>query len=109
MAETLFYIFFLFAVLAVAAAADEGTKAVLRWWQRRRAANRQWMRAALTAALAARPKATPADDALIAVVSATRAYLSPDGIDAQECLNQILAATDNAVIANYLSKLEAGL
>lgn len=65
--------------------------------------------ARLTAALAERPKATPADDALIAVVSATRAYLPPDGIDAQECLNQILAATDNVVIANYLSKLEADL
>lgn len=36
MAEALFYIFGFFGLLAVAAAADEGTKAALRWWYRRK-------------------------------------------------------------------------
>ena len=33
--------------------------------------------------------------ALNAVVAATGAYLSPDWIDKDECINRILAATDN--------------
>jgi len=34
-------------------------------------------------------------EALREVIAATSAYLPPDGISAQECLNRILAATDN--------------
>ena len=44
--------------------------------------------------------------ALLAVVAATRAYLPPDGIDAQECLNRILAATDNPTINPYILEAE---
>lgn len=46
--------------------------------------------------------------ALLAVVAATRAYLPPDGIDAQECLNRILAATDNPTINPYILEAEHG-
>lgn len=45
--------------------------------------------------------------AILAVVAATRAYLPPDGIDAQECLNRILAATDNPAINPIIRDLEA--
>lgn len=45
-------------------------------------------------------------EALLAVVSATRAYLPPDGIDAQECLNRILAATDNPSINPIIEQME---
>lgn len=44
--------------------------------------------------------------ALSSVVAATRAYLPPDGIDAQECLNRILAATDNATINPVIERME---
>jgi hypothetical protein len=44
--------------------------------------------------------------ALMAVVNATRAYLPPDGIDAQECLNRILGATDNATINPIIFEIE---
>lgn len=40
--------------------------------------------------------------ALLDVVAATQAYLPPDGIDADECLNRILAATDNPTINSIL-------
>ena len=56
------------------------------------------------------PKPQPlskVERALLAVVEATRAYLPPDGIDAQECLNRILAATDNPVIAPIIAEIEA--
>ena len=46
--------------------------------------------------------------ALVAVVNATRAYLPPDGIDAQECLNRILAATDNPEINPIIAEIENG-
>lgn len=47
-------------------------------------------------------------EALLSVVAATRAYLPPDGIDAQECLNRILAATDNPTINAVIRELEDG-
>lgn len=47
-------------------------------------------------------------DAILAVVAATRAYLPPDGIDAQECLNRILAATDNPTINPIILEAENG-
>ena len=46
------------------------------------------------------------EDALVAVVEATRAYLPPDGIDAQECLNRILEATDNPTINPVIFEIE---
>jgi hypothetical protein len=45
-------------------------------------------------------------DALLAVVEATRAYLPPDGISAQECLNRILSATDNPTINPIIREIE---
>lgn len=50
----------------------------------------------------------PIERALQAVIAATRAYLPPDGITAQEHLSRILAATDNPEINADLSKVEAG-
>lgn len=47
--------------------------------------------------------------ALLAVVNATRAYLPPDGIDAQECLNRILAVTDNPEINPIIAQLTEAL
>jgi len=44
--------------------------------------------------------------ALEAVVDATRAYLPPDGIDPQECLNRILLATDNSSINPLIEQME---
>lgn len=44
--------------------------------------------------------------AIIAVVEATRAYLPPDGIDAQECLSRVLGATDNAEINPLILRIE---
>lgn len=46
-------------------------------------------------------------EALLAVVNATRAYLPPDGISEQECINRILEATDNPAINSIIAKLEA--
>lgn len=57
----------------------------------------------------------PADDAalieqaLLAVVDATRAYLPPDGTDEQTCINRILEATDNPEISPIILRLEAKL
>ena len=45
---------------------------------------------------------------LLPVVEATRAYLPPDGINAQECINRILAATDNPTISPIIAELENG-
>lgn len=42
--------------------------------------------------------------ALEAVIAATQAYLPPDGIDAKECINRILAATDNPEINTAQAK-----
>lgn len=50
---------------------------------------------------------TEIEKALLAVVDALRAYLPPDGIDAQECLNRILEATDNPTIAPLILALES--
>lgn len=50
----------------------------------------------------------PMADALLAVVEATRAYLPPDGIDAQECLNRIIGATDNPEINPIIREIENG-
>ena len=46
------------------------------------------------------------EDALLAVVEATRAYLPPDGIDAKECLSRILGATDNPTINPIIFEIE---
>jgi hypothetical protein len=46
------------------------------------------------------------EDAVIAVVEATRAYLPPDGIDAQECISRILEATDNPAINPVIFEIE---
>ena len=46
------------------------------------------------------------EDALVAVVEATRAYLPPDGIDAKECLSRILGATDNPTINPIIFEIE---
>ena len=45
--------------------------------------------------------------AVYAVVEATRAYLSHDGIGAQECLNRILGATDNPTINPIIAEIDA--
>jgi hypothetical protein len=45
--------------------------------------------------------------AVLAVVAATRAYLPPDGIDAKECINRILEATDNPAINPFIAATEA--
>ena len=45
-------------------------------------------------------------EALEAVISATQAYLPPDGIDAKECISRVLQATDNQRINAILSKLK---
>ncbi len=45
-------------------------------------------------------------EAILLVVAATRAYLPPNGIDAQECLNRILAATDNPIINPIIAQAE---
>lgn len=47
-------------------------------------------------------------EALLAVVNATRAYLPPDGINAQECVSRILAATDNQIINPVIMEAEHG-
>lgn len=47
-------------------------------------------------------------EAVLAVVSATQSYLPPDGISAQECLNLILAATDNPKINPIIAQMEHG-
>ena len=44
-----------------------------------------------------------------AVVEATGAYLPPDGISEQECLNRILAATDNLPICHARAEVRAAL
>lgn len=44
-------------------------------------------------------------EALLAVVDATRAYLPPDGIDEQECISRILQATDNAEISPIILEI----
>jgi hypothetical protein len=46
------------------------------------------------------------ETALLAVVDATRAYLPPDGIDEQECMNRILEATDNTEISPIILEIE---
>ncbi len=46
-------------------------------------------------------------EALLAVVNATRAYLPPDGISEQECINRILEATDNPKINPVIAAWEA--
>lgn len=46
------------------------------------------------------------EDALLAVVEATRAYLPPDEIDAKECLSRILEATDNPSINPIIFEIE---
>lgn len=48
------------------------------------------------------------EDALREVVEATRAYLPPDGIDAQECLNRIIGATDNSAINPIIQEIDRG-
>jgi hypothetical protein len=45
---------------------------------------------------------------VLAVVGATRAYLPPDGIDAQGCINRILQATDNPTINPIIERAEHG-
>ncbi len=62
--------------------------------------NREFDRACResTAREAAEAKAARLREAIHAVQDATAAYLPPDGIDAQECLNRILQATDNPTI-----------
>lgn len=40
--------------------------------------------------------------AIFSVISATQAYLPPDGIDAKECINRVLEATDNANINDIM-------
>ena len=47
---------------------------------------------------AAEAEAARLREAIHAVQDATAAYLPPDGIGAQECLNRILQATDNPTI-----------
>lgn len=47
-------------------------------------------------------------EAVLAVVDATRAYLPPGGIDAQECVNRILSATDNPAINPLILEAENG-
>lgn len=47
---------------------------------------------------AAEAKAARLEECVHAVQDATAAYLPPDGISAQECLNRILSAVDNPVI-----------
>ncbi|GMM94183.1 hypothetical protein [Qipengyuania sp. MTN3-11] len=47
-------------------------------------------------------------EALRAVVDAVRDYLPPDGIDAQECLNRIIAATDNPEINPVIAEIIDG-
>lgn len=47
--------------------------------------------------------------AVLAVVEATRAHLPPGGIDAQECLNRIIDATDNPEINPIISEIENGV
>lgn len=47
-------------------------------------------------------------DALLGVVNATRAYLQPDGIDAQECISRILQATDGPPICHIIKEIERG-
>jgi hypothetical protein len=46
-------------------------------------------------------------ETLLAVVNATRAYLPPDGISEQECINRILEATDNPKINPVIAAWEA--
>ena len=46
------------------------------------------------------------EDAILSVVAATRAYLPSDGISAHECLNRILAATDNPKINPTIARIE---
>lgn len=46
--------------------------------------------------------------AILAVVDATRDYLPPDGIGAQECLSRIIGATDNPEINPIIRSLEDG-
>lgn len=46
--------------------------------------------------------------AVMSVVAATRAYLPPDGIDTQECLNRILEATDNREINSLILEEDDG-
>jgi hypothetical protein len=51
-----------------------------------------------------------AREALIAVVSATGAYLPPDGISAEECVAPVIATTDNpAISAIQRRKMRAAL
>jgi hypothetical protein len=47
-------------------------------------------------------------EAILAVVNATRAYLRPDGIDAEECISRILEATDNPTINPIILEAENG-
>lgn len=63
----------------------------------------------------AHPEAATADQqrevleaAILAVVHATRAYLPPDGITAQECISLILGATDNPTINPIIAEIENG-
>lgn len=49
------------------------------------------------------------EDALLAVVDATHAYLPPDRIDAKECLSRILRATDNPKINPIIAELKSML
>ena len=43
--------------------------------------------------------------AILDVIAATGAYLPPDGIDAQKCINRVLQATDNAEVVAALAIL----
>lgn len=47
-------------------------------------------------------------EAIEEVIAATGAYLPPDGISPQECLNRILGATDNKKIVDALHSLKGG-
>lgn len=54
------------------------------------------------------PDMREAVEALLAVVAAIRAYLPPDGITAAECIDRVLAATDNAKINPIIHRAENG-
>ena len=45
-------------------------------------------------------------EAVLGVVAATRAYLPPDGITEQECINRVLEATDNPKINPLILEAE---
>lgn len=79
----------------------------------KRLAEAAWSKAALDEAakfvdLSPAPDMREAVEALLAVVAAIRAYLPPDGITAAECIDRVLAATDNAKINPIIHRAENG-